>query len=230
MDNVLKDPLLAVKAVAKLKRRAKKLGISVKAGHDFQEFFALVNQVRRRNPTVFFDPALSDLEERNAMWLVGRHKGQVVHVQAFRMFVVEEGFRQFFTSLMTGLHFRRHELLKPKRFDVRETAMTRNLRGRLVYHGELWIKPGKSRLLDGPVDVLGQLGLLAAYIKWQPEAIFALVSGRSVKRGMVTRYGYPYIEKDFAVWEEVAGGIAEEEGLAVVRREDLEELISVVAD
>ena len=230
MDNVLRDPLLAVKAVAKLKRRAKKLGISVKAGHDFGEFFALVNEVRRRNPTVFFDPALSDLEERNAMWLVGRHKGRVVHVQAFRMFVVEEGFRQFFTSLMTGLHFRRQELLTPKRFDVRETAMTRSLRGRLVYHGELWIKPGRAQLLNGPVDVLGRLGLLAAYVKWQPEAIFALVSGRSVKRGMVTRYGYPYIEKDFVVWEEVAGGIAEEEGLAVAHRDDLEEMIRVAAD
>ncbi len=230
MENALEDPIRAAKAVSRLAKAARKQGITVQAGNDFRYFFDLAQEVRGQKPTVFFDPDLSDLTAENAMWIIGRHKRKVVHLQAFRSCLVGEGFRQFIVNWMAGMHHRRGEPLAMKRFDASETEATKALRGRLVYHGELWIKPGRARLMDGPVDVLGRLGLLSAYLKWQPRAVFALVSGRSIRRGMVTRYGYPYIEKDFAVWDEVADEIASEEGLAIATRADLEDLVRVVAE
>ncbi len=230
MEYALDDPLRAAKAVSRLVKSARKYGITVEAGHDFRYFFELARKVRKQTPTVFFDPDLSDLNGENAMWIIGRDKRKVVHLQAFRSCLVGEGFRQFVVNWMAGMHHRRGEPLSVKRFDALETEATKALRGRLVYHGEMWIKPGRARLMDGPVDVLGRLGLLSAYLKWQPGAVFALVSGRSIRRGMVTRYGYPYIEKDFAVWNEVAEEIASEEGLAIAMRADLEDMVRLVVD
>ena len=230
MEHALDDPLRAAKAVSRLVKSARGYGIKVEAGHDFGVLADIVRSERGQDPSFFFDPSYSELGPANGLWLVGRHKGKVVHTQAFRSVLVGEGFRQFLINWASGLAMRASEPFTLARFEERDTAYTRGLRGRLVYHGEMWIRPGKGKLMDGPVDVLGRLGLLSAHLKWQPEAVFALVSPRSIRRGMVTRYGYPYIEKDFATYASVPGSIPPEEGLAIAKRADIEDLVRVVVD
>lgn len=216
---------MAAQAIVRLKKRASKLGIKVSAGSDFKLFKEIHKQGPGSEVSVFFDPALSDLNQSNAMWIAGHHNGEVVHIQAFRTCHVGEGFRQWFMTWMLGMHTRRGEEAVIKRFDERETDQTASLRGRLVYHGDMWVRPKKSGLLDGPVDCLGPLGLLAAHAKWRAEAVFAMVSERSVKRGIVSRYGYPYVERDFVSWKKIDASIAGREGLAVARHGDLEDLV-----
>lgn len=233
MDQPLEDPLLIVKAVTRLSKSARRFGIKIQAGSDFEEFFDLVREVRGREPSIFFDPGLFGLNKETGLYLVGRDRksNEVVHLQAFRSFYFNEPFRNAIANYMIGMHTRRGEPARHKRYETRETEVTARLRGLTLYHGELWIKNGSARsLMQGPVDVLPKLGILAAYLKWQPAAIWALVSDRMIRRGLVARYGYPYVEKDFAKWDDITDLVDEEEGLAVAFRSDLEDLVRVVMD
>ena len=148
-----------------------------------------------------------------------------MHFQAFRTCHVGEGFRQWFMTWMLGMHQRRGEKAVIDRFEERETDQTASLRGRLVYHGDVWVKPEKSGLLDGPVDCLGPLGLLAAYVKWRPRRSFAMVSERSIKRGIAARYGYPYVEREFCHLEEDRRRDCRQGRARGGRHGDLEDLI-----
>jgi len=230
MDGSLANPLTAAHAIVRLKKRAGKLGITVSAGSDFNYFQTIHKEGPGTDVSVFFDPNLSDLNQSNAMWIAGHRGGELVHIQAFRTCYVGEGFRQWFMTWMLGMHNRRGEKAVIKRFEERETEQTANLRGRLVYHGDVWVKSENTGLLQGPVDCLGPLGLLAAYVKWRPEAIFAMVSERLIKRGITPRYGYPYVERGFVTWKKIDAGIAGKEGLAVARHGDLEDLIVAMMD
>lgn len=233
MSQPLEDPLKAVKAVGRLTAKARDFGIEVHAGSDFDEFFELVRDVRGREPSIFFDPGLFGLNKETGLYIVGRdqHTEKVVHLQAFRSFYFNEPFRNAIANYMIGMHTRRGEAARPRRLDTSETEVTRRLRGLTLYHGELWIKSGKAKsLMEGPVDILPRLGMLAAYLKWQPQAIWALVPDRMIRRGLVARYGYPYVEKDFAKWDDITDMVDDEEGLAVAFRSDLEDMVRLLVE
>ena len=73
---------------------------------------------------------------------------------------------------MMGLYARRREMIVPRAVMPPEHSLSHLIRGRIVYHGELWID--KHCKVGFPV--FPRIGMLLAMVKWQPEAIWALRS------------------------------------------------------
>ena len=69
-------------------------------------------------------------------------------------------------------------------------------------------------------------GMLTAYVKWQPEALWALIGKSFANHGYVTRSGYAHQERGFLQWEWEPQGADNVEWLIIAERSHLEFLIA----
>jgi hypothetical protein len=126
-------------------------------------------------------------------------------------------------SFIIGLYMRRQELLMPSHATPPRHSVAERLRGKLVYHGELWVDRGvKSRKV---IELYSRLGLVLALIKWNPDAIWALASHQMATHGHSARMGFTYLERGFLRWQWNAEGIDPVEYLGVADRLSLEQMI-----
>ena len=95
------------------------------------------------------------------------------------------------------------------------------LHGWLVYHGELWL----TREHRGKGDInemMTYAGHLLAMLKWNADAMWALVNHRIGVRGTGIQNGYPYAERSFLRWQWHPDDIPSNEWLLFAERRDFE--------
>lgn len=196
------DHLVLANHLQDLDRRVRQEGIGVTIESDFEKLLAVVRRCEQRGPlTPIFDPRHSDIGPHNGFWLHGTDAyGRTAHVQAVRC--DDLGARSLADHLAERILDYRPpaEQVDPEGCCSPAPA-ARQLRGRLCYHGEMWIRPGgdgfRARGLLGP---LNRLGVLLAHATWDPDWVWAIVAPDLVDRGLPSKSGYMHMQPKGVGW------------------------------
>jgi hypothetical protein len=225
MRVALQDPLGAVRVAARLLEQSREFGLETRISSDFNAFATLRQELRGKPVSPMFDPVTGGLTPERAFWMGSYNaEGRCVAINAFRLDHVEPNLAHWALGWMVGLYIRRAELIVPSHIAPPASTASSRIRGQCVYHGEAYIDPKALRQRDA-VEVLPLLGMMLAFIKWQPDALWAVGSEAMATRGLYARIGYPLVERSFLRWEWLPDGADPVEWLALVDRNDLEFLV-----
>lgn len=229
MQNLgLSDPLGASRVLRELESKARNIGLKTRTSHDMVKFAAEKLLCTKTGLSPMFDPQINDFSHNKAFWVkASNEKNEIVCFQSFRLDYVDTSLADWALTWMLGLYHKRSEAIVPLYTRPPENARSYEVRGNVVYHGELWIHPSyrHMRLLE----IYPSLGMFLALLKWQPDYIWALVSERAAKRSQTVRMGYPIAERGIFRWEWEPKGADQTEWLALASRSDLEHLIDEMA-
>lgn len=177
--------------------------VTLSFGSDFEEYRAILKEGRPDHILgAPFDPEIHDLDESNALWIVGRDEdGTVMHCQALRM--INLGFQPL------GEYLRRDfRDFPPSGLDIdynrsryRAGPGAQRITGNVCYHGEVWMggDPGKYRG-SGLSCVLGRFAFLVAMQRWSPDHIFGFMPKPVAFKGFAERQGYMHAEPGSLRW------------------------------
>ncbi len=227
----LDEPLQAAAAVEKLLASLSGKGnLRVKCCSNLSALDHVIRDTLQGSGiTPLFDPTVSQLDKDKSFWLGAiAPDGSVVARQAFRMELVSTSLAEWALGWILGTYLKRGELIVPTNLSPNENSVAHNLSGCLVYHGELWINPKLKR--RDFVEVFAKLGLIAAYIKWNPDAVWALVGKSMATSGHMSRMGYTHLEPGFLNWEYTPEGADKMEWLGVADRRALCRMVEEEAD
>lgn len=201
-----------------------RFGVNLTMGHDFEVYRALLAEGRPDHILgAPFDPKLHDLNEQNAIWVVGHDiDGNIMHTQALRVLDLQGGslgnylrhkFREFPPS---GLD------LDLERSRFRAGPGAKAIRGRVCYHGEVWMggAPGQFRG-TGVSGLLGRFAFLTALETFAPDYVFGFMPKPVAHKGFVERQGYMHAEPFALRWFIKDNPNPLEGYLAYMSREDM---------
>ena len=215
----LVDPLRTVAAITHLIDTGAQMGFTFAISSDFTDFARQRKLIRKTNVSPMFDSAVSrDIGDCGFwMWAVDS-KGEVVALQAFRLDDAQPNLADWILGWMMGLYAKRREMIIPRQLHTPDHSLASLVRGKVAYHGELWIEK-HSR---GCFKVFPRLGMLLALVKWQPDAVWALVGESMATRGHMIRMGYGHLEQSFLMWEWKPEGAETVEWIGIAERRHLE--------
>ncbi len=210
--------------VVKLESGLVSHGLALTVSSDMFEFVKAKREARGIDPAPMHDPAVCDFSEERAFWMCLRNSwGVIVGLQAYRCDNIDISLAEWSTNYMIGVYMRRNELMVPSHIRPPKGSISERLRGRLVYHGEVWMD--KSLKNKDAVADFSMLGAMLALLKWNYDAIWALTSQSIATRGYPGRMGYPYIERGFLRWLWHSEGVEPVEYLTVAERHHMEQLV-----
>jgi hypothetical protein len=218
-DTGLADPLRTVMAISTLLEAGAEQGLTFHISSDFAGLARERRRLRNSEVSPMFDPqACRSLSERGFWMSLVDRDGNTVGLQAFRLDDADPNLAEWVLGWMMGLYARRREMIVPRAVMPPEHSLSHLIRGRIVYHGELWID--KHCKVGFPV--FPRIGMLLAMVKWQPEAIWALTGQSMATRGHMVRMGYGHLEQSFLTWEWEPDGAEQAEWIGVALRRHLE--------
>lgn len=205
---------------------AREQGVYIEVCTDFEEFQKVRSGQPDRSPLgPAFDASCSYIGPSNGFWVKGLDaNGQIIHTQAMRLLDLSN------TTLAD--HLQQHRLIyqppnighgTAKSFDFLQntTGMTG---GKVVYHGELWMKPGlKKHRGGGLVALLTRFMLAMAYMQWSPDFVFGFMLPIIAYKGLAAREGYTHIEP--GMWKGINDTNLFEEWIVWIRGEEIDRLM-----
>jgi hypothetical protein len=217
----LADPLNVVRAITILERKFTEIGLKAETSTNMDTFAAERQNVRDGQVSPMFDPAINDFSYNNAFWIrTSNAEGETIGLQAFRSDLVGTNLADWALPWMIGLYAKRAEFVVPNFSTPPTNSRSTQIGGKLAYHGELWIsRTARTRNL---IELIPKLGLLLALTKWQPDAVWALVSHAMATRGHALRMGYAHFERGFLNWDWEPHGAEPVEWLILSERADIE--------
>lgn len=225
-DGGLADPLRTATAIAGLIRQGTEAGLHFRLGTDFSQLARLRRELRDSDVCPLFDQQICRGLSERGFWMSAEDaKGKTVGLQAFRLDEADPNLAEWVLGWMMGLYARRREMIIPRAVTPPEHSLSHLIRGRIVYHGELWI----DKHAKGCFPVFPRLGMLLAMVKWQPEAIWALTGQSMATRGHMVRMGYGHLEQSFLTWEWEPEGAEQAEWIGIALRRHLEFSIAEMA-
>ena len=221
----LADPLSVVRAINILERKLGEAGLTAETSTNMEVFAAERLGVRGSEVSPMFDPAINDFSYNNAFWIRTRDvEGEIVSLQAFRRDFAGTNLADWALPWMMGLYAKRAELVVPNFVTPPPNSKSGQVGGKLAYHGELWIsRNARTRNL---IELIPKLGILLALTKWQPDAVWALVSQAMATRGHALRMGYAHFERGFLNWDWEPQGAEPVEWLILSEHADIEYIAS----
>lgn len=220
----LDNPLGVALVAARMHEGLRELGYSASVSDDLKLLDEVKRKVRDERVAPFHDTDICDLPPERVFWMgLSDETGKVIGLQAFRLDTIDTSLADWGPSYIIGLYMRRQEILVPAAVTAPRSSIAARIRGKLVYHGELWLdRSVRNRRV---FDHFGRFGMVLSLIKWNPDAIWGLASQQMATHGHVTRMGYSFIERGFLRWQWVPEGIDPVEWLAVAERASLEQQI-----
>lgn len=220
----LRDPMQLAEICVALKRGVIDKGYSIEISEDFRVFGEMRSRSRGGKVAPFFDPAVNASLDERAFWMAIRDSSNaLVCTQAFRLDNAEPTLADWAPGWIMGLYMRRGELLVPRSVSPPIRSVSERVAGPVVYHGELWID-ARARA-RGLLEMVPRLGIFLAMMKWQPQAVWAIIGQSMATRGLITRLGYAHLERGFLQWEFLPEGGDEVEWLAIAESDALEYLL-----
>ena len=206
-------------AISDLIQHGADRGLGFRISNNFAEMAEQRRLLRGSEVSPMFDPLAAHGLPENAFWIKASDaQGRTVGLQAFRLDHAEPSLALWALGWMLDHYARRREEVMPRAECPSAQSPTRLIRGRVVYHGELWI----DRQAKGCFPLFPRIGMLAALLTWQPEAIWALTRRSMVERGHMQKMGYGHVEPGFIHWEREPQGAAPEEWIGIASRHNLE--------
>jgi len=127
--------------------------------------------------------------------------------------IAEESIASFAPRLLTA----QYGLDDNSSVESRGGPLASGIRGRVVYFGDLFVKPGvrgSISLLEGFVTVLQ----IICHWKWQYDWMYAFLRQTDVSRGAAERYNFSNIEAMANIWINPPVGRSSNESLVAVSR------------
>ncbi len=177
--------------------------LSIQMGDTLEDYATILAAERPQQPLGLpFDPTHQDLSGGRAFWITGRNPaGELVHTQALRR--LDLGSQNLADYLRHN--FRTYPpagvLIDFENSAYNPGPGARRMTGRVVYHGEIWIKDDPAYRGRGIVDYLSRLGLLTASMHWQPDYVFGLMARGNARRGLCERLGYMHSDPCAVTWK-----------------------------
>jgi hypothetical protein len=223
-SNGLRSPLNAALACSALFRELEQLGFTASVHSDMQRMHEVKQAARGAIVAPMHDPNVCDFSGNRAYWMsLAAADKATVGLQAFRCDMIDTSLADWCAPYMIGIYMRRNELMIPSHAKPPRDSVSERLRGKVVYHGEIWIdKQVRNRRV---FEAFTRLGLLIALIKWNPDSVWGLASAQMAGHGHVGRIGYTTIERGFLRWEWASEGIDPVEYLCVIDRNGLEQMV-----
>jgi hypothetical protein len=220
----IKDPLGLTHLVTKMVTDLRSNGYSISVSNDLKKLDQTKLAVRGYRVGPMHDPEVCNFDNERAFWMqLEDGDGTPVGLQAFRHDHIDTSLADWLPNYMIGVYMRRQELMVPSHSNAPMGSVAENLRGNLVYHGELWLaKHVKARNV---FDSFTRLGLFLSVIKWNPDAIWALTSEQMARHGHLGRIGYTTVERGILRWQWASKDVDSVEYLAVVNQNALENIV-----
>jgi hypothetical protein len=209
---------------------ARSKGIILHTGTNFDEYAELVAQYRPQSPLgAPFDPKLHNLDQSNAFWIAGRNDNdELVHTQAVRLLdlkqqtlaeYLKDNFRDFPPGGVP---------LDMDASNYQAGPGATRIRGRLAYHGEVWLKPGDSSYRGtGIAAVLGRYAQAMAMMAWSPDYVFGFMPQSIAFGGFAEREGYVHSEPGALNWYHAETGDVMKGFLIYNERYDLDWMLEM---
>ncbi len=201
------DPLTLSETVCAAKVQfLRDYGISLSTSTDFEEFGRVRWESRGSPPQPAFNPTV-DLEElaKTGFWIQGKKNDGTALLTACRVFDIDRDFRDWVIAWQMWLHAMVGDDVNilPPDPNRPVSDMVKELRGPVVYCGEVWInkddRPSKSdnaRILDHMM----QFTYMLAWQLWKPNGLFGLSWYETARTGQMSRMQLPYYERAFYEW------------------------------
>lgn len=205
-------------------------GISMTVGTDFEAYAEVIRAERPAQMLGLpFEPEVISRQKDDAFWMIARGpEGELVHTQAAK--IVKMGNKSFGRFMIKGFRDFPPPLpdLDPDKSRFRPVPGARRIKGRVVYHGDVWMggSPGQYRG-SGLSSVLARISLAEIMTKWQPDYIFGLMARTVAFKGFAERMGYMHNEPGAVRWYRRGHPAALEGFLSYLSREDTEYLLSI---
>lgn len=188
LDILDTSTLVAGEAIGRLAGEVRGHGLTLQESADFQAFEAAVEASDDRYLMEDFSSRFFDLHGSNAFWIgVLDGEGQVASLQAAKLEDLRDRPLARFWQQQQRRIFADPAGGAP-RFGEDHAADAFELRGRIVYHGNLWLR--RDLRGKGLAEKLTQMGFLVALLKWQPDWLYGLMAEASALKGFGLRVGY----------------------------------------
>lgn len=173
-----------------------KHGLTIELGDDFGEFARICGKLKGR-VSEHFDPKYMDLLSERAVWMACyTSKGKIAAVQAIRCDDLGSAtLEKFLQSQLPRINGGIPKVVSPG---------PRQLTGRVVYHGELFLSDSFRKTQLGPCLI--RLAQAEAMLRWQPSAIYGLTNKELVLKGFNMRKAYAHCHPHAIEWEELPPG------------------------
>lgn len=220
----LRNPLAAVEVVNQLISVCEQFGTRLRFSNDLETFYSVRREVRHGPPSPMFDFNITGLKGKSFWICLLNSDDVVVGLQACRLDMVDTSLAEWAVGWMSGLYMKRDQLMVPAQLEPHPDSRSFNVKGKIVYHGELWIA-NSARRQPGLADAFCFMGMVLSHMKWQPDAIWALMSNTMAMRGMATRFGYLRQERSFLNWKISPEDVPHNEWVLLVEKTDMEHLL-----
>lgn len=219
-----------IEYVSAIIREAASFGMTLEVSSDFEHLQKVISSNDDKTPLYpMFDPAASFVSAANGFWVKGTNAtGEVVHTQGLRMLDLDDS--------TLAEHLRAHRFKYVVQGDMTvpdddlfavSPAATR-ITGKVVYHGQIWLKGGENGYRgQGISALLPRFALAMALLHWSPDYIFGYVDPKLACRGVLAQYGYYHLEPER--WLTPDGTQSREQWLAWVARDDVAHMMQLSA-
>lgn len=204
---------------------AKKSGLRIATGDNFDEYVRITSRLPGKPPTTpHFRPDCSALPPGKAFWIVGRDReGSIAHVQAMRLDDISHTNLAEHLRSLKGCYDDPDLKAGPSSSCSCSAPTADTIKGLVAYHGDMWLREDfRGRDLT---SFVGRLALGLAWAKWSPDLIYALVAGWIIEKGVVDRYGYQHREYG-SILRLPALGISHDDWLVWLTRDELLKTLS----
>lgn len=207
--------------------QAAEQGVTVEVCDDFRELQEAVETIEDRAPlTPIFDWRYSDITADNGFWIKGTStEGQVVHMQAVRIDTLVERSLADYLREQAPLFLSPHIPADAEKSVFNACAWARERRGKVCYHGEIWVSPKDGFRGRGLGRILPRIVPPIAYQKWQPDCFYGMMAPKLAERGMSAQYGYSHYHPLGIRWKLRDEGGTFDEYLAWMTPDDMAALV-----
>lgn len=213
-------------AIAAVQTQITGCGLTVQESSDFLEFENRIRGTEDKYLMEDFSPRFFDLHGATAFWIGAyNEQGSLVSVQAAK---VED-----LTDRSLADHWcqqQRRMFVDPNpqaRFGTEHAHDAYFLRGRIVYHGNLWLR--RDIRGKGLAEALTQLGFMVSLLKWSPDYLYGLMAAKAAEKGFGIRVGYRRYVPRGTHWEIAPGHVRPDDWLVYSTRSDLHLLARMLA-
>ncbi len=179
--------------------------------------------------TPIFDPEAGGAELGPAIWIAARKTGEeeVVGYQALRAVDLTTTLADHLTH-DAALYTTPDMGVEPEHAACHSDAAA-SVRGRAIYHGEVWLSPEARG--HGYGKTAPRIALGVAVLRYRPDWIFGLAYNPIAHSGMLTRYGYFWNSPGGLVWRDKDGVVKHHNWLSLCRvRSDIRDLTRLVVE
>jgi len=213
---------------ASLEHDIRSRGYEIVVDNNFEEFTKTCNDPILGKPGI--SPPLNatyvDIDPLDMIWIQASFGDEIVAVEGMHHECIS-------IPLSRHVHRKYHRIFKDGHgrdasFSGQAPGASQ-LSGRLVYHGDLFIKENHRK--GGLATKLARLIITLAVLKWNPDYVWGYIAEKLVRTGYGLDIGYPHVHQDGLHWEgEPPTGRSISDCFVWSTREDLSYMFACEAD